>query len=522
MHRIFAVVLCSKRNNHTKLARIGKTAFLSYQKWSEVQIFSNRTMKREILMKNNSHSFIGVDELLQLILEEIDIGIHVINQEGKTMVYNRKMMEIEMMNEEDVLHKNLLDVFTFQKNQSSTLLEALQKGKIRKNIKQSYFNNKGKEVTTINDTYPVMKDGKIVGAIEMVRDVTELKQSVQEGILQNRNTRYTFEQLIGESQSFKAIIDDAKRSARTSSSILLVGETGTGKELFAQSIHNASSRATKPFISQNCAALPETLIESILFGTKKGAFTGAIDKPGLFEEANGGTLLLDEINSLSPNLQAKLLRVLQERKVRRIGDMNEKDLDVRVIATINEDPIEAIANNHLRKDLYYRLSVVSLFLPPLRERIDDVLLLANFFIQKYNRLFGHQVNAIDDRVAHFFLHHNWPGNVRELEHMIEGAMNLIENESVIKSFHLPSRFFNEMSKSNEAKIQHQHPTIELNNLESKDDHLYLKNTLLNKEKQHIMSVLNEHNGNITQAAKKLGISRQNLQYRIRKFNLSND
>ncbi len=474
-------------------------------------------------MKNDKDPNLVVDELLQLILEEIDIGIHVVNHEGKTIVYNRKMMEIEMMNEEDVLHKNLLDVFTFQNNQSSTLLEALQKGKIRKNIKQSYFNNRGKEVTTINDTYPIMKDNKIVGAIEMVRDVTELKQSVQDGIMQNRNTRYTFEQLIGESPSFKLIIDDAKRSARTSSSVLLIGETGTGKELFAQSIHNASHRSTKPFISQNCAALPETLIESILFGTKKGAFTGAIDKPGLFEEANGGTLLLDEINSLSPNLQAKLLRVLQDRKVRRIGDMTEKELDVRIIATINEDPIEAIANNHLRKDLYYRLSVVSLFLPPLRERKEDILLLANFFIQKYNRLFGHMVTNLDDHVAQFFLQHNWPGNIRELEHMIEGAMNLVENETTITSFHLPTRFFNEVSSMN-SNLTKPQDTVQVNkpNIENEDNHFNLKSTLLNKEKQHILTVLSEQSGNITKAAKILGISRQNLQYRIRKFNISNE
>ncbi|MET3196786.1 sigma 54-interacting transcriptional regulator [Gottfriedia sp. OAE603] len=474
-------------------------------------------------MKKDKDPNLVVDELLQLILEEIDIGIHVVNHEGKTIVYNRKMMEIEMMNEEDVLHKNLLDVFTFQNNQSSTLLEALQKGKIRKNIKQSYFNNRGKEVTTINDTYPIMKDNKIVGAIEMVRDVTELKQSVQDGIMQNRNTRYTFEQLIGESPSFKLIIDDAKRSARTSSSVLLIGETGTGKELFAQSIHNASHRSTKPFISQNCAALPETLIESILFGTKKGAFTGAIDKPGLFEEANGGTLLLDEINSLSPNLQAKLLRVLQDRKVRRIGDMTEKELDVRIIATINEDPIEAIANNHLRKDLYYRLSVVSLFLPPLRERKEDILLLANFFIQKYNRLFGHTVTKLDDHVAQFFLQHNWPGNIRELEHMIEGAMNLVEDETTITSFHLPTRFFNEVSSMNNNLTKPMDTLqVKKTNNENKDNHFNLKSTLLDKEKQHILTVLSEQNGNITKAAKILGISRQNLQYRIRKFNIINE
>lgn len=196
-----------------------------------------------------------------------------------------------------------------------------------------------------------------------------------------QNTKFTFDHIIGDSRAIQSVIAEAKRVIRTSSSILIIGETGTGKELFAQSIHNESQRSTKPFISQNCAAIPETLMESLLFGTNRGAFTGAIDKPGLFEEANGGTLLLDEINSLSPALQAKLLRAIQEKTIRRIGGTQEKEIDVRIIATINEDPLEAIAHNRLRQDLYYRLSVVTLCLPPLRERKEDIAYLVQHFIE---------------------------------------------------------------------------------------------------------------------------------------------
>jgi len=295
-----------------------------------------------------------------------------------------------------------------------------------------------------------------------------------------------------------------------------VGETGTGKELFAQSIHNKSQRAGKPFISQNCAAIPETLMESLLFGTNKGAFTGAIDKPGLFEEAHGGTLLLDEINSLSPALQAKLLRAIQDKTIRRIGGSQEKEVDVRIIATINEDPIEAITHNRLRKDLYYRLSVVTLFLPPLRQRKEDILPLLHSFIEKYNMQFGLRVQGVDDSVINFFYKHDWPGNIRELEHIIEGAMNLIEDEDVITTSHIPARFY-ELTK-NESPIQPPLARWETDKL----DHTSktLKNTIKEMEREYIIQILKEHNGNISQAAKYLGLSRQNLQYRLKKYGLN--
>lgn len=459
----------------------------------------------------NLKQIIEMNMLYETLLNELDIGIHIINQESKTIIYNRKMMEIESMERSDVLYKSPLEVFAFEENKNSTLIEALKFGKTKKNIKQTYFNNKGQEITTFNDTFPIIENGKIKGAIEISKEISNLKQTIKIGPSRKQSTKFTFDHIIGDSEAIQSIITEGKRVIRTSSSILLVGETGTGKELFAQSIHNESQRSTKPFISQNCAAIPDTLMESLLFGTNRGAFTGAIDKSGLFEEANGGTLLLDEINSLSPILQAKLLRAIQEKTIRRIGGTHEKEIDVRIIATINEDPFEAIAHNRLREDLYYRLSVVTLCLPPLRERKEDIPALVQHFIEKYNTQFGLNVTDVDVNVREFFYAYDWPGNVRELEHIIEGSMNLIEDETIITAFHMPTRFRERIK----TEFNMQHALTNHNT----DAPKTLKHTIEKMEKNYINQILKENHGNISQAAKFLGLSRQNLQYRIKKLHL---
>ncbi|RXJ01933.1 sigma-54-dependent transcriptional regulator [Anaerobacillus alkaliphilus] len=450
----------------------------------------------------------------QHAINEIDSGIHVIDEHGKTIIYNQKMMEIEAMHVEDVINKNLRDVFMFYEDQESTLLQALFEGKTTKNKKQTYYNNKGQEITTINNTHPIIENGKTIGAIEIAKDITKLEKLLRENSSINGQTYYTFDLIIGESSPLKDVIDQAKRATRTSSSVLIVGETGTGKELFAQSIHHGSDRSDKPFISQNCAAIPESLIEGLLFGTKKGAFTGATERPGLFEQANHGTLLLDEVNSLSVNLQAKLLRVIQEKSLRRVGDTKDTQVDVRIIATINEDPYQAIEAGRLRNDLYYRLSVVSLHIPPLRKRKEDIPLLVNAFINKFNRKFQMAVRKIDEEIFRLFYQYDWPGNVRELEHVIEGAMNLITDEDRIEYTHLPSHFRNKTQFKVEIPEMFQMT-------ERKSDYRPftkpLKEQLEEFEEFYIQKVLKQHHNNVTQAAKQLGLSRQSLQYRIKKF-----
>nr|WP_281274556.1 sigma 54-interacting transcriptional regulator [Brevibacillus nitrificans] len=452
--------------------------------------------------------------MYEQILDRMNEGVHVIDANGTTIVYNQKMTELESMTVQDVLHKPLSEVFAFPDGQESTLLTCLHTGKSIRNTRQTYFNDKQKEITTINNTYPIMENGKIVGAMEIADDITKMERLIRENLLEKNGSRYTFDQIIGRSGAILDVIESAKRAARTSSSVLVVGETGAGKELFVQSIHNASLRASGPLISQNCAALPDSLIEGLLFGTARGAFTGAIERPGLFEQAEKGTLFLDEINSLSMPLQAKLLRALQEKSIRRIGDTKDRSIDVRIIAAINEDPVEAIAHSHLRKDLYYRLGVVTLFIPPLRERKEDIPLLANHFVEKYNQLFQMEVRGLSDEVIKFFNEHDWPGNVRELQHLIEGAMNLMIDETIIGYEHLPLHF---LRRTPAAAIIAEHEKQPF--LPFPDEGKPLKETMLEFETSYIHHVVDKYNGNISRAAKELQISRQSLQYRLRKLGI---
>lgn len=320
------------------------------------------------------------------------------------------------------------------------------------------------------------------------------------------------------------MIEHAKRATRTSSYVLIVGETGTGKELFAQSIHNGSSRSSGPFITQNCAALPDNLIESLLFGTQKGAFTGATDQPGLFEQAQGGTLLLDEINSLNPGLQAKLLRVLQEKRVRRLGSTKEIAVDVRVIANMNEDPVDAIAGGRMRKDLFYRLGIVTLFIPPLSERKEDIPTFVSHFIKKYNELFQMKVKAADEEVLALFQAYDWPGNVRELEHVIEAGMNMMMDEDYLCMHHLPYHFrFKHREGRPAAQLQTnplQHTAADTFIYTSPEHTTDFQTQMERFEKQYIVHYLEKMDDNISQTAKLLGMSRQSLQYRMKKLHIS--
>lgn len=457
------------------------------------------------------HSERVMKHLYEEIIERVGVGIHAVDGDGKTIIYNKKMREMEAMDKEDVLHKDVRDVFQFQENQSSTLLESLQHGEEIVNVKQTYFNNRGVEITTVNNTFPLKVDGDICAAVEIAADVTKMERLMRQNLRQTK-TDFTFDHIIGKSSELKEVIALAKRATRTNSNILIIGETGTGKELFAQSIHAESERSGAPFITQNCAALPDTLIEGILFGTTKGAFTGAIDSPGLFEQAQGGTILLDELNSLNIALQAKLLRVLQERKVRRIGDSKETSIDVRVIATINEDPIDAIANNRLRKDLYYRLAVVTLFIPPLRERNGDIPVLIEEFIKKYNRLFKLNVKCVSEEVLQFFDSQSWPGNIRELEHVIEASMNLVNHEQVIEFDHLPYQY-------RKSEARRPIPLQLIAETPNNKENTGLTEQLALFEKRMIEQYLKAHKNHITNTALALGLSRQSLQYRMKRLNI---
>ncbi|GAB6139041.1 sigma-54 interaction domain-containing protein [Halanaerobaculum tunisiense] len=460
---------------------------------------------------------------LEAVLNSIDEGIHVVNEEGKTIFYNSKMSKLENIEKDKVINEKLLDIFPSLNQESSTLMKTLDSQEAIPQHKQSYTNYKGEKITTINRTLPINLDGQFIGALEVARDVTKLKK-LSEKILDlqselyntkeekdkqnlNNGTNYIFSDIIGNNWDLEEKIKYAKRASKTSSSVLISGQTGTGKELFAQSIHNASPRKNKPFIAQNCAALPKDLLEGILFGTKKGGFTGAVDRKGLFEQANKGTLLLDEINSMGLELQAKLLRVLQEGIVRPIGSNKGINVDVRIITTINKQPLKAFKNNELREDLYYRLATVNLHLPPLQKRKNDIPLLVDHFIKKFNQKFNYNIKGITKEVKELFLEYNWPGNVRQLEHVIEGAINIIGRKGKIQKEHVKTFMLN-MKKEK---------TNDLNTI-NKDKPL--PNIIENLEQNLIKEAINETSGNISEAARKLGIKRQTLQYKLKKYNLN--
>ena len=462
--------------------------------------------------------------IVQNILPHVEEGIHVIDENGKTIIYNSAMTDIEGLEVNQVMGKYLLKVFPSLNEDTSTLLKVLKTGETLKEYKQSYLNLKGKKISTINTTIPIIEGKDIIGAIEIAKNITKVSDLSQQIIkLQQRlmepdkvkkkiKSHYTFDKIIGMDKEFIKAIAFAKRACKTSSSVLIYGETGTGKELFAQSIHYESTRKDKPFIAQNCAALPETLLESILFGTSKGSFTGAIDRPGLFEQASGGTLFLDEINSMSLPLQAKLLRVLQESYIRRVGGTKGIPIDVRIIAATNEHPLKAIKENHIRRDLYYRINVISIEIPPLRKRKEDITILIDHFIRYYNDRLDKDVWMISEDLLESFLNYSWPGNVRELQNFIESAMNMILEEHVIKKEHLPS-YVEELMLQNTSLKSGDEGFNEFANYDNLND--YLENV----EKNIIEKCLYGNEYNITRTSKDLGVSRQNLQYKIKKFDL---
>lgn len=457
-------------------------------------------------------------------------AMHVVTSDGKSIVYNEEMAKLEKVSVKDVLGKVFREAFAFIPEEQSTLWKALTKNEPTVNKEQTYFNAYGKKVTTINTTMPIEVDGKVVAAIEVAKDITDIKNmsdtilSLQENRRASRVKvsvdedeskldaqgkpkikKYTFDSLNGENPVFKAELARAKRAAENDVNVLICGETGTGKELFAQSIHYASPRKNKPFLAQNCAALPESLLEGILFGTTKGGFTGAVDRAGLFEQADGGTLLLDEVNAMPYELQGKLLRVLQEDNLRRVGGSRDIPFDVRIIATINEPADKLIEEGKLRRDLYYRLNIVNLEIPPLRERKSDIPILTKRFVEKNNIRYNKQVWMISDEALQKLHDYDYPGNVRELENIIMAAISLAGDEHVLgpedininRSYRATSSKVADFSKENTTLTE------------------YLENIEKTVIQQHLVA----NDGNVSKTAKDLGIVRQNLQHKIKKYKL---
>ncbi|WP_459128871.1 sigma-54 interaction domain-containing protein [Guggenheimella bovis] len=450
-------------------------------------------------------------KILQILLDNMEEGVHIVDENGLTLAYNKAMEDIEGLNPQEVLGKPISDLFPRMSVNNSTLLQALEHGRIVENHQQDYTNLKGRKISALNTTFPVIVEGKVRGAIELSSNVSDVRElSMELNKLQSAElgedlpNYYTFDSIVGSSMLMKKVVDLAKKCAQTEATVLIVGDTGTGKELIAQSIHNGSKRSKRPFVAINCASLTESLLESLLFGTVKGAYTGAVDTKGLFEQAHTGTLFLDEINSMSLNLQTKILRVLQEGFVRRVGGTKDTKVDVRIIAATNSSPMIQVEAGTLRRDLYYRLNVMRVDLPSLNEREGDIEELAFHFLDYYSEKLGKSIEGIDSELLKRLKLKTYRGNVRELQHLIESAVSLKEDDGPLEIKDMPNHFFIEIEDRLVSLYNEDVSLIE-----------YLERI----EKNVILAAFGKENANISRTAKRLKIPRQNLQYKLKKYSI---
>lgn len=461
------------------------------------------------------------------VLNRFDDGVIIADVNGTIVFYNTAQSKIDGLAPEDVIGLKVTDIYDLN-DRTSMIMQVIYRHAAIKNRSFFYRTNQGKVVNTITSVYPLFNKETINGVICLVKDyelmyrstamttITECRPDLGNG------TQYTFSNLIGSGSGFQRVVSTARKAASSSSPIMIQGETGTGKELIAQSIHNQSPRNEQKYVAVNCAAIPHNLLEGMLFGTTPGAFTGSMDKPGLFEMAHGGTLFLDELLAMPVELQAKLLRALQEKRIRRVGSLRETPVDVRIITSVSQDPRAAIRENLLRTDLFYRLAVVIVKLPPLRNRLNCINELVNHFIEKYNNRLGTHVRFISQKVLELFTAYQWPGNVRELEHLIEGAMNMANREEVIGTEHFtPGLECLEQIDFSDSSIPF---SMSKKMRTSSDEPAHPPSRSFariqsDREKSAVKSALFASGGNVTAAAKNLGISRQLLHYKIKKHGL---
>lgn len=414
----------------------------------------------------------------------------------------------------NMVGKHMLEAFKTLTEETSSVMRVIKTGEPILNEIQE-FPYDSYVVRSINTTMPIKENGKLVGVANMIRYldgpfkrneiVIDMKEKKDFGI------RYHIDDIEGCSESIFYLKQKIRMVSETDSAVLIYGETGVGKELVAQSIHGLSSRRNNRFVSQNCAAIPESLLESIIFGTVKGAYTGAENRPGLFEISKGGTLFLDEINSMEITLQAKILRAIEDNEVTRIGSNTPIKTDVRIISALNENPMDCIKNKKLRRDLFYRLSTVEIDIDPLRKRKEDISYMTDYYINYFNKRMNRAIIGIDEDVEKIFSRYEWPGNVRELRNVLEGAFNIATSRKIKKKY-LPNYLLQE---------------FDVEGIEMADEHIIrwsngedfnLDEAIKEYERNIIISAL--HNSrNLSEAAKKLGISRQNLNYKLNKHSL---
>lgn len=450
-----------------------------------------------------------IQTMLEAIILSSDEAISVVDENGIGLLINPAYTRITGLSKDKVIgHPATTDISEGE----SMHMEVL---KTRRAVRGVPMRVGPKKREVIVNVAPVIVDGKLKGSVGVIHDMSEIQSLTKElnrarQIIRTLEAKYSFEDIIGDSEEIQLAIEQAKLGAKTPATILLRGESGTGKELFAHAIHNASDRKYNKFIRVNCAAISDSLLESELFGYEEGAFSGAKrgGKRGLFEEANNGSIFLDEIGELSAGTQAKLLRVLQEKEIIRVGGTKPIPINVRVIAATNVNLERGIADGSFREDLYYRLNRMPIHIPPLRKRKEDIPLLCERLIQKINQDYGRNVEGITKEALLILKKYHWPGNVRELDNILGRAIIFLHySEPFINVQHLP-----ELNTSEPIQSK---PQVDLLMNETET----LAEMLDRYEEMMIKQTLTKLNGNKTLTAKTLGLSVRNLYYKLEKYNV---
>ncbi|MFE4240531.1 sigma-54 interaction domain-containing protein [Peribacillus butanolivorans] len=462
-----------------------------------------------LLFTNNKNDFLNIDNheeiLFKDIIEFAYDGLVMVDTEGYVQMLSHAYADFLGVDQESSIGKHVTEI-----------IENTRMHLVAKTGKQEVA-----ELQKIKDNYiiatrsPILKQGKIVGAVGKILfknvgqftalskrvNLLEIELKKYKGDFRERNkASYTFDHIMGKSPALLEVKVQARIAAKSDSNVLILGESGTGKELFAHSIHNESRRAMGVFVKVNCAAIPAELLESELFGYEEGSFTGAKKggKAGKFEAADGGTIFLDEIGELPLHMQVKLLRVLQEKEIERVGSTGSVQIDVRVIAATNRNLEEMVSKGEFRLDLYYRLKVMQIHVPSLRKRLEDVEILVSYFVEKYQNLMKKRVQGMSDQALRLLRLYKWPGNIRELENIIERALNIVEEEEMIDSKHLPE------------EITGHKELVPIRTLAE---------VMEETERATIFSSLEMTSGNKSETAKRLGVSRTTLYEKMNKYGL---
>lgn len=438
----------------------------------------------------------------RLILDSVADGVFVVDHEGRITSFNRAAEKITGFSQEEAIGQYCHEIFRSNLCfEACPLKHTAETTETIINLEVNILNRDNKEIPiSISTAVVTDENGNVVGAVETFRDLSLIKELRKE-----ISSRYSFHDILGRSKPMLKLFQILPDIAQSEATVLIEGESGTGKELFAMAIHNLSSRKDKPLIKVNCAALPETLLESELFGYKKGAFTDAKrDKPGRFRQAHGGTIFLDEIGDMSKGTQVKLLRVLEQKEYEPLGSNETEKVDVRIIAATNRDLMEMMHRREFREDLFFRLNVIRLSIPPLRERREDIPLLLDHFIERINLKQSKQIKKVSPSALKTLLNYDFPGNVRELENIIEHA-TILSKGIDIRPTHLPSYL---TSKHEESAADTDAP---------KGDGL---SVLENVERDLIVRALERHSGRTAAAAKELRIHRSTLWRKIKRYGIA--